>query len=544
MKYEEHIEKTADIFYEAIKNGTAPWLKEWKADDFKYQAHNPVTGTIYQGMNAFMLDLIRIEKNYKDNSWLTFKQIKDLGGFVEKGSKSTDIVYFERKVRTQEDIEKKEKKILSDKTLDDKTKQLLVDSNKEKKIDLIFKSSNVFNIAQTKDINMDKFKALYKDNNFEKKDFISIEECQKILNNINDVKIKHLYQTRAYYDSSNDEIVLPLKEQFTSAEAYYSTAFHELGHSTGHESRLNRDLANSFGTPAYAKEELRAEIYSFLQAKELGMDYNLGNHQSYIDSWTKDLEDKKTEIYEAVKDSFKIVDFVKERYIDKALEKNITHEFSINYDIPNWKDNIFNKSIDDYKFLQDLSNKELKNKDISDLEYKKALDISKNDLFKRGFDSEFITIDDLKNNKCSLKELENSYKTQDISLNYNFAKNEDFSILKAYQTQLENHYPKFITLQSAFFESNLKSNYLMANSDLSEIKYLNIDDNGIQTWKKLNQNEAKEFLEKYHFPQKIEEWELNKISEIKKDLNENLAQDISDKKPFKLKERKILEIER
>lgn len=335
-----------------------------------------------------------------------------------------------------------------------------------------------------------------------------------------------------------------MKEQFTSAEAYYSTAFHELGHSTGHESRLNRDLANSFGTPAYAKEELRAEIYSFLQAKELGMDYNLGNHQSYIDSWTKDLEDKKTEIYEAVKDSFKIVDFVKERYIDKALEKNITHEFSINYDIPNWKDNIFNKSIDDYKFLQDLSNKELKNKDISDLEYKKALDISKNDLFKRGFDSEFITIDDLKNNKCSLKELENSYKTQDISLNYNFAKNEDFSILKAYQTQLENHYPKFITLQSAFFESNLKSNYLMANSDLSEIKYLNIDDNGIQTWKKLNQNEAKEFLEKYHFPQKIEEWELNKISEIKKDLNENLAQDISDKKPFKLKERKILEIER
>lgn len=441
-------------------------------------------------------------------------------------------------------MKKKEKKILSDKTLDDKTKQLLVDSNKEKKIDLIFKSSNVFNIAQTKDINMDKFKALYKDNNFEKKDFISIEECQKILDNINDVKIKHLYQTRAYYDSSNDEIVLPLKEQFTSAEAYYSTAFHELGHSTGHESRLNRDLANSFGTPAYAKEELRAEIYSFLQAKELGMDYNLGNHQSYIDSWTKDLEDKKTEIYEAVKDSFKIVDFVKERYIDKALEKNITHEFSINYDIPNWKDNIFNKSIDDYKFLQDLSNKELKNKDISDLEYKKALDISKNDLFKRGFDSEFITIDDLKNNKCSLKELENSYKTQDISLNYNFAKNEDFSILKAYQTQLENHYPKFITLQSAFFESNLKSNYLMANSDLSEIKYLNIDDNGIQTWKKLNQNEAKEFLEKYHFPQKIEEWELNKISEIKKDLNENLAQDISDKKPFKLKERKILEIER
>lgn len=534
MKYEEHIEKIADIFYEAIKNGTAPWLKEWKADDFKYQAHNPVTGTIYQGMNSFMLDLIRIEKNYKDNSWLTFKQIKDLGGFVEKGSKSTDIVFFERKVRTQEDIEKKEKKILSDKTLDNKTKQLLVDSNREKKVDLIFKLSNVFNIAQTKDINVDRFKALYKDNNFEKREFISNEECQKVLDNVNDIQIKHIYQTKAYYSPSNDEIVLPLKEQFTSPEAYYSTAFHELGHSTGHKSRLNRDLENVFGTPSYAKEELRAEIYSFLQAKELGMDYNLSNHQSYIDGWTKDLEDKKTEIYEAVKDSFKIVDFVKERYINKVLEKNLSHKLTMDYDIPDWNDNIFDKSIDHYKFLQDLSNKELNNKDISDFEYKKAFDISKNDLHKRGFDSEFINIDDLKNNKGSLKELVNTYKKQDISFDYNFTKNEDYSILKTYQTQLENHYPKFITLQSAFFESNLKSNYLMANDNLSEIKYLKIDDKGTQNWKTLNTNEAKELLERYYLPQKIEEWGLGKHIENKS---------ITSKKTFVLKEKKETQLE-
>lgn len=136
---------------------------------------------------------------------------------------------------------RKREKILSDKTLDNKTKQLLVDSNREKKVDLIFKLSNVFNIAQTKDINVDRLK-LYTKTIILKKSLSQMKSVKRFLDNVNDVQIKHIYQTKAYYSPSNDEIVLPLKEQFTSPEAYYSTAFHELSYSTGHVSRLNRDL--------------------------------------------------------------------------------------------------------------------------------------------------------------------------------------------------------------------------------------------------------------------------------------------------------------
>ena len=335
MKYEEHIEKIANIFYKAIEKGTAPWVKPWKAEDFKSQSHNPVTKTIYKGMNSFMLDMIRIDNNYKENAWLTFKQIKDLGGTVVKGSKASDVIFFEKRPRTDEDIERKEKKLLQDNTIPSDLKKILIDENREKKVDMIFKSSNVFNIEQTINIDKDKIKALYKDNDFEKKDFISIQDCQKVLDNVKDLEIKHFRQSKAYYSPVKDEIVLPEKEQFSSPESYYSVAFHELGHSTGHEKRLNRDLSGNPETKSYAKEELRAEIYSFLQAKELGMDYNLENHQSYVKSWAENLKDKKTEIYEAVKDSFKMVTFVKENYIDKALEKDKTIEINKNQDLEN-----------------------------------------------------------------------------------------------------------------------------------------------------------------------------------------------------------------
>ena len=135
-------------------------------------------------MNSFMLDMIRIDNNYKENAWLTFKQIKDLGGTVVKGSKASDVIFFEKRPRTDEDIERKEKKLLQDNTITSDLKKILIDENREKKVDMIFKSSNVFNIEQTINIDKDKIKALYKDNDFEKKDFISIQDCQKVLDNV------------------------------------------------------------------------------------------------------------------------------------------------------------------------------------------------------------------------------------------------------------------------------------------------------------------------------------------------------------------------
>lgn len=316
-KRDEQVEKIADIFYEAIKNGTAPWVREWKANDFKQLSHNPVSQNAYKGLNSLLLDTIKLEKGYQSNGWLTFNQAKELDGNIKKGEKATTVSFF-----TMLEVKDKDKK----------------DSD-EKEYRPVVKYFSVFNIDQTENINQDKLKALYEKNSFERDDLITLDDCQKVLDNVNDVKIVHENQKRAFYSSSRDTIVLPLKEQFHTLEAYYSTAFHELGHSTGHSSRLNRKLGNGFGSDDYAREELRAEIYSFLQAKELGMDFNLVNHQSYIEGWTRQFADKKTEIVEAVKDSLKIVDYVNENYINKVLDTDTNKGSKMNETI---KDDLSN----------------------------------------------------------------------------------------------------------------------------------------------------------------------------------------------------------
>lgn len=297
---DDYINQISDIFYEAVEKNVAPWQKPWKAEDFKYNSHNPISKSAYKGNNALLLETLRITKEYKSNAWLTFNQIKELGGSIEKGSKSAPVVFYSKVKKTEEELAQNDK-------------------NEYK---FILKKYSVFNLDQVKGLKEEQLSKLKIDEEeLAKNDFLTIEECEEVLKKV-DVKIVNNPQNRAFYSPERDEIHLPLKEQFSSLEAYYSVAFHELGHSTGHKSRLNRDLEGNFGTQKYAKEELRAEIYSFLQAKELGIDYNLENHQSYVKSWTSNLKDKKEEIYEAVKDSLKMLDYVRENYVEKALSKS------------------------------------------------------------------------------------------------------------------------------------------------------------------------------------------------------------------------------
>ncbi|SET57892.1 putative DNA primase/helicase, partial [Nitrosomonas marina] len=100
------------------------------------------------------------------------------------------------------------------------------------------------------------------------------------------------------------------KHQFETPDRYYATALHELGHWTGHETRLNRDLAHPFGSEGYAREELRAEIASMLFGHELGIGHDPGQHAAYVASWIKTLEEDPTEIFRAAADAEKIQDYV------------------------------------------------------------------------------------------------------------------------------------------------------------------------------------------------------------------------------------------
>ncbi len=122
--------------------------------------------------------------------------------------------------------------------------------------------------------------------------------------------ITHAPGDRAFYRPATDSIHLPDRGQFPTADNYYATALHELGHWTGHPSRLDRDLAHPFGSEGYAKEELRAEIASMIVGDELGIGHDPGQHAAYVGSWIKALQDEPLEVFRAAADAEKIHDYV------------------------------------------------------------------------------------------------------------------------------------------------------------------------------------------------------------------------------------------
>ena len=116
------------------------------------------------------------------------------------------------------------------------------------------------------------------------------------------MKLLHQEGDRAFYRPSTDEVVLPIRKQFMSTAEYYSTVFHELTHSTGHASRLNRlTQAAFFGSEDYSKEELVAEIGAAALVNHVGLETSnsIRNSAAYIQNWLKVLRDDKRFIVSA-----------------------------------------------------------------------------------------------------------------------------------------------------------------------------------------------------------------------------------------------------
>ena len=133
-------------------------------------------------------------------------------------------------------------------------------------------------------------------------------ECEKLLN----LAVWYENDTAAYYIPSRDEIHLPNRLTFSSLSGFWGTAMHELSHWTGHESRLNRAIENNFGNRAYAREELVAEVSSWLLAVSLGTPHEPQNSAAYLASWVSDFKDKPRELYSAISQAQKVVDFLLE----------------------------------------------------------------------------------------------------------------------------------------------------------------------------------------------------------------------------------------
>lgn len=252
-----------DRIVAALEAGTVPWHKPWKGADF--MPKNLVSKKAYRGVNVFMLALAPFNSHW----WLTFNQAKKLGGSVRKGEKGTPVVFwkwFPKKDENGDEIPGKRVPFL--------------------------RYYTVFNLDQCEGIDAAKVPTTAEVEN----DFEPIEACEAIVAAYeNAPKVTHSKRdARAYYVPSTDRINMPLRSSFDSAESYYATLFHELGHSTGHESRLGREGITDpvmFGSHKYSKEELVAEMTSAFLCGTAGIeDATIDNSAAYIDGWLKQLK--------------------------------------------------------------------------------------------------------------------------------------------------------------------------------------------------------------------------------------------------------------
>ena len=292
----------AEKIIEQLEQGTAPWQKPWKAgNNESFLPYNPISGNRYKGINTLHL----LAQGKEDRRWLTYNQAKKLGAQVKAGEKGTTVQYWKfSEERTKRD-EATGKPILDNKG------NIQKETVKLERPKVFYAS--VFNAEQINDMPpppiIDK----------KEQEWEPLERAENLLK-ASGASISHSQSDRAFYRSSTDEIHMPSKELFDSADKYYATALHELGHWTGHETRLDRPLNNPFGSEAYAKEELRAEISSMILGEELQIGHDPEQHSAYVKSWIKVLKDDPLEIFRAAADAEKINTHV------LSLEKNLTIE--------------------------------------------------------------------------------------------------------------------------------------------------------------------------------------------------------------------------
>jgi antirestriction protein ArdC len=275
---------TAKIIQQ-LEAGTAPWTKPWDPSmAIPGAPHNAVSNREYHGGNQLWLSC----QGYVDPRWCTYRQAAEQEWQVRKGEKSTAVEYWQwTENRTDEQ---------------GKIQEVKLDQPR------VF-YAKVFNVTQME--NVPEYKP-------EARTWEPLEEAEKILV-ASGARIYYNKTDTAYYSPKSDSIHMPPKQLFPDQRSFYSTVLHELGHWSGHPSRLNRDLIQKFGSPEYAREELRAELSSYFVSAKLGIPHNPEQHASYVGSWIQALAQDHNEIFRAAKDAEKICEFVLEFQKEKTL---------------------------------------------------------------------------------------------------------------------------------------------------------------------------------------------------------------------------------
>ena len=265
MTYDEYMQMLQEKIIKVMEQGILPWQAPWK------EPENGASGRRYDGLNKILLTIISHDYG-GENRFYTFQQASALGSKVKKGEKAYPVIYFRPRkpfARTRKDKD-------GNPVLDE-------DGNPIKDViypPSVFQQYSVFNATQLDPIPERTVEPVDPEMNTEKADEII---------RFSPVSIEYTEPSGASYIPSADKIIMPARDDFYRLNMFYSTAFHEMAHSTG--PRLMRDLSGRFGDPRYAREELIAELTALSVCEKCDIRYTNEQSAAYIDSWLHAIKD-------------------------------------------------------------------------------------------------------------------------------------------------------------------------------------------------------------------------------------------------------------
>jgi len=277
-------EKLCAELIQAMEAGVNPWRRPWKAEHGQHR--NVLSGAVYSGANPIVLELAMAMRGSDLPLWTGYGQAKSQGWYPRKGTKAATIL--------RPEVHKREE----------------VDENGEA-VEVVwttYKSAKVFNLAdlggeglsQVIDASLGEVSVV--------PEAERLEGAEKVLRAW-EVQPSH-GGSRAFYSPSTDQICLPTPERFESAAAFVATWCHEAIHSTGHKTRLGRDLSGSMGSRAYAREELVAELGAFLVCRRIEVDSCPENHAAYLSGWISMLKESPKSLLKVLSDARKAADLI------------------------------------------------------------------------------------------------------------------------------------------------------------------------------------------------------------------------------------------
>jgi antirestriction protein ArdC len=279
-------DEITDKIIAELEAGRVPWVQPWGTAAAKAplaMPKNASTNRQYGGVNILILWGAVIERGFTGQSWLTFRQALSLGGHVRKGECGTTVVYADRFVPSNE-------------------KRRAAETGEEVQVIPFLKRFTVFNTDQCEDLLAE----------------IAttapppppglIEPTVEALIKAAEITFR-IGGERAFYTPVEDYVQVPPPQAYFEPINWHRTALHELGHATGHPSRLNRDQSGSHGTKKYAFEELVAELSAAFSCASLGIVPTV-RHADYIGAWLDVLREDNRAVVRAASQASKAADFL------------------------------------------------------------------------------------------------------------------------------------------------------------------------------------------------------------------------------------------